>query len=111
MVRDHTKAGDQLKQLAQGEGLSLPTQASAADTKEESKLSAESGAAFDKDYIRAQRTAHRQAVALFTQESKNGKDANLKSFAAQTLPTLQDHYRMITAMPTSEHGSTMSSAH
>jgi putative membrane protein len=99
MIADHTKAGNALKQVAGGKSLSLPESPSAADARTISKLSSETGATFDQDYIKAQRAAHKDAVALFTTESKSGKDSDLKSFAGETLPTLQDHYRMITAMP------------
>ena len=99
MITDHTKAGDQLKQIADSEGLSLPTAPGKGDTKAIAKLQGESGAAFDADYIKGQRSAHNKAVKLFSKESASGQDATLKSFAGQTLPTLQDHQKMIKAMP------------
>lgn len=99
MVDDHTKANDQLKSIAAGEGITLPTSETSSDQKKTDALQKLSGAKFDRTYIREQRTAHKQAVALFTKESKSGKDSQLKSFAGQTLPILQDHLKMITAMP------------
>ena len=99
MIADHTKAGDRLKQIAGGEGLSLPTAPGKGDAKAIAKLQGESGTAFDRDYIKGQRSAHNKAVKLFSTESASGQDATLKSFAAQTLPTLQDHQKMIKAMP------------
>ncbi len=35
--------------------------------------------------------AHKDAVDLFTTESKDGKDVDLRAFASETLPTLQAH--------------------
>lgn len=105
MVADHTKAADQLKLVAAGEGITLPSGETAADQKETDALQKLNGASFDRRYIRDQRQAHRQAVALFTRESKNGKDSQLKSFAGQTLPVLQDHLKMITAMPLTQKTS------
>jgi putative membrane protein len=99
MVDDHTKAADQLKSIAGGEGISLPTAESSADQKNTDALTKLTGAAFDKRYIQSQRKAHKAAVALFSSESKNGKDSQLKGFATQTLPTLQDHLKMVTALP------------
>jgi putative membrane protein len=110
MVDDHSKANDQLKSIATQEGLNLPTSPATADQRKAQALQKLSGAAFDKRYINDQDAAHKEAVALFTKESKSGQDAALKSFAAQTLPTLQDHYRMVHAMV--EHGTMRtSSAH
>jgi Domain of unknown function (DUF4142) len=34
---------------------------------------------------------HQQEVAEFRKESKTAKDPEVKSFASQTLPTLEDH--------------------
>jgi putative membrane protein len=98
MVTDHGKANDQLMQIGQQEGLQLPSTPSSSDQKKAAALSKESGTQFDKDYVKNQLAAHKQAVALFTKESKNGKDPALKSFATQTLPTLQEHLSMVTTL-------------
>jgi putative membrane protein len=107
MVTDHTKAADQLKSIASGENVTLPSGESATDKKNTDALEKLKGAAFDQKYIAGQRTAHKEAVALFTKESKDGKDSQLKSFAGQTLPTLQDHLKMITAMPAGQKTSSL----
>lgn len=99
MVQDHTKANDQLKSIASSKGIMLPTSATASDQKKTAALQKLIGAKFERQYIEGQRAAHKQAVALFSAESKNGRDSELKSFASQTLPTLQDHLKMITGMP------------
>jgi putative membrane protein len=98
MVTDRTKANGQLMQIAQQEGLSLPSGPTSSDKRSATKLSGVSGGAFDKDYVKDQLGAHKAAVALFSKESKNGKDPTLKNFAAQTLPTLQDHLGMAKAL-------------
>jgi putative membrane protein len=106
MVEDHTKANNQLKLIASGAGISLPISETASDQKKTDALQKLSGAKFDRQYIEGQRTAHKQAVSLFSGESKNGKDSQLKSFASQTLPTLQDHLEMITGMPLTQKTAT-----
>jgi putative membrane protein len=98
MIADHSKANDQLKQIADANGLTLPTEPPKSDAVKANTLSAMSGARFDQTYIKDQRAAHKDAVALFTRESKNGKNPALKGFAAQTLPTLKDHKQMIDGM-------------
>ena len=105
MVQDHTKANNQLKLIAPSKGITLPTSETAGDQKKTDALRNLSGAKFDRQYIEGQRTAHKQAVKLFSGESKNGKDDQLKSFASQTLPTLQDHLKMITGMPLTQNAA------
>lgn len=95
MVTDHTKTTDQMKSiLAKKPAMKPPA---ALDTRHKallSKLRASSGANFDKLYAEQQVNAHQQAVLLFTNESQDGKDPDLKNFASQTLPTLQQHLSM-----------------
>ena len=98
MVTDHTKTGGQMKTMAQSRSVALPTTPSAKDQQDMKKLSAMSGADFDRAYMASQVRAHRDAVALFQKEAKSGKDAELKSFAATTLPALQDHLKMATEL-------------
>jgi putative membrane protein len=107
MVGDHTKAGDHLKSIATSEGIAFPSGESAADKKNTDALQKLNGTAFDQKYIQGQRTARKQAVSLFTSESKSGQDSQLKSFARQTLPTLQDHLKMITGMPPGQKTSSI----
>jgi putative membrane protein len=40
--------------------------------------------------------AHKEAVSLFEQESKNGKDAETRAWAAKTLPVIQEHLKLAT---------------
>ena len=51
MVDDHTKANDQLKQVASQKGVTLPSQPDAKDKAEKARLEKMSGAQFDKAYM------------------------------------------------------------
>lgn len=95
MVDDHSKANSQLLQLAAQKGVTPPTTLSADKQKDMDKLNSLSGAAFDKAYIDMMVKDHKKDVAEFQKQAKNGKDADLKSFAATTLPTLQNHLKMV----------------
>jgi putative membrane protein len=53
-----------------------------------------SGAEFDKAYASAAVKDHQKAVHLFEKASRTLPDDDLKNFAAQTMPKLEDHYRM-----------------
>jgi len=94
MVDDHTKANDQLKQVAQSKGVTLPTDMTKSQHNDMNKLSKMTGADFDKAYMKMMVKDHKKDVAEFKKESKSGKDADVKSFASTTLPTLEEHLKM-----------------
>ncbi len=98
MVEDHTKAGDELKQLAAQKKVVLPTDVMPAHKQVMDKLSKLSGADFDKEYVKAMVEAHEKDVAAFENVSKTAADADVKAFATKTLPTLKMHLEMIKGM-------------
>jgi len=93
MVDDHTKANDQLKQVAAQENITLPTEPSAKDKATKDRLEKLSGAEFDRAYMKDMVTDHQKDVADFARESKTGQNAAVKNFAEQTLPTLRSHLK------------------
>lgn len=94
MVSDHGKAGDELKQLAQTKGVTLPADVDDGSKKMADKLSKLSGKDFDKEYMKGMVDDHEKAVKDFEKASKDAKDPDLKAWASKTLPTLQDHLKM-----------------
>jgi len=94
MVDDHSKANDELKTLAQQKNITLPTSISAKDKAERDRLMKLSGAAFDRAYMSAMLSDHKKDVSEFRVESTSGKDADIKAFAAKTLPTLEEHLKL-----------------
>ncbi len=94
MVDDHTKANDQLKSVAQDEGVTLPTSVNGKDQATYDRLSKLSGAEFDKQYAKHMVMDHEEDVKDFKKEADMGKDEKTKSFASQTLPVLQEHLKM-----------------
>ena len=91
MVNDHSKADDQLKQLASQKGVTLPSSLDAKDQALKDRLSKLSGSQFDHAYMQAMVQDHKKDVAEFQKESTSAKDPDVKNWAAQTLPTLQSH--------------------
>lgn len=91
MVDDHSKANDQLKQIAEQEHVKLPTQPSAKAKAVKAQLEKLSGSEFDQAYMSDMVKDHRRDVSEFEKESKNANDPALKSFTEQTLPTLREH--------------------
>jgi putative membrane protein len=96
MMKDHTKAGKNLMKVAMKHNMTLPTGMSEEHTQVLSQLQqASAGADFDRMYIQMSGVdAHQKMEALFQSEANGGTDADLKGFAAKTLPTVQMHLKM-----------------
>lgn len=105
MVDDHSKANDQLKQVATSKSVTLSDKLSPSKQKEVDKYNRLSGAAFDSSYVSHMVADHKMDVAAFEKESKKGKDADVKGFATQTLPTLKDHLKMIQDISSKMHAA------
>jgi predicted outer membrane protein len=63
------------------------------------RLVAARGAQFDRLYGQMQVAAHREAVALFSTYAQAGTDPNLRVFAQQALPHLQNHLALARSLP------------
>jgi len=105
MVDDHTKANDQLKEVANKDKLELPDSLDSKDQSRVNKLSKLSGPQFDKAYINDQLKDHEHDVSEFQKEAQNGTDPNVKQFAASTLPILQEHLNMVKELKKNENSS------
>ena len=97
MVTDHSKANDELKQLAQTKGIALPSEIDKESQNTADKLTKASDADFDKAYIGDMVEDHEKDVSEFEKASKDAKDPDLKDWVTKTLPTLQDHLKMAKA--------------
>ena len=105
MIDDHTKANDELMQVASAKGITLPTAPDAKHQAAMARLQQLSGAEFDRMYIKmAGINDHMKMQKLFQKESTAGKDAEAKAFAAKTLPAVQEHRRMAQEMSNSMMG-------
>lgn len=93
MVDDHTRAGNQLKDIASSKGITVPTKLSAKDRMTKDRLSKLSGDEFDQAYMNNMVKDHTQDVSDFKRESVSGTDSEVKNFASSTLPTIEDHLR------------------
>lgn len=91
MVKDHSKANDELMAIAKAKNITLPVAPDEAKQKELSDLSAKTATDFDKAYVNAMIDGHKKTISLFEDASKNCKDAELKTFATNTLPIIKGH--------------------
>jgi len=97
MIKDHTETSKELKTLVSGgkAKADVPAELDKAHKEKLDKLVKQSnGKDFTKDYNDMQVSAHKDAVSLFERYAKEGDNAGLKTFAAKTLPHLQEHLKM-----------------
>ena len=90
MAEDHGKVNDELKSLASQKKVTLPTTLDAKHKSTYDRLSKLSGAEFDRAYMSEMLKDHREDVEMF-RKAQQSSDADVKSFASRTLPTLEDH--------------------
>jgi putative membrane protein len=104
MVDDHSKANAELMSLATSKGITLPTELDEKHRAHVTKLTSLTGADFDREYSKMMLSDHKKDVSEFEKESTRGADADLKTFATNTLPTLREHLQMANALPGNERG-------
>ncbi len=95
MIADHSKAGEELKQLAQQKKVMLPQEVNPTHQEIMGKLSKLKGAEFDREYVKAMIEDHEKDVTAFESVTKGAVDADVKAYAMKTLPTLKEHLQMI----------------
>jgi putative membrane protein len=105
MVDDHSKANNELSSLAQKKNITLPAEMGKKEQATRDHLSKLNGAAFDKAYMQHMVADHTKDVRAFEHESKMGKDPDIKAWAGQTLPTLQDHLKQAKQVSSSLAGA------
>ena len=97
MVKDHSKANDELKSIASAKGVTVPAEMDKSAVKEKEKLEKLADAKFDREYMGHMVKDHKKDVKEFADVAKNAKDSDVKNFAATTLPTLQEHLTLAQA--------------
>jgi putative membrane protein len=94
MVDDHGKANEELKALASQKQWTLPTEPGPKHKPVHDRLMKLSGEEFDRAYMAAMVADHDKDVAAFERAARMVKDAELKAWAAKTVPTLKEHQKM-----------------
>lgn len=98
MVTDHTAANEELKTLAASKNMTLPTEAKSSHQSALEKLRNRSGADFDRAFMKQMVSDHEKVVSMFRKASESHSDAEVKAWAAKTLPTLESHLAMARSM-------------
>jgi len=96
MIDDHTKAQEALRRAATREGVSRDVPG-ALDLEHEQVLERFrklSGPELDEAYKKEMLKDHEEDVARFEKQAALGGNTPIQKFAAETLPTLQQHLKM-----------------
>jgi putative membrane protein len=92
MVSSHVTVNNALQAILKTKGqLPPPTLLQAAYATMVATLQHERGHRLDRDYVRGQVDYQNANAALYKYEIAYGTDADLKAFARQTLPKIEDH--------------------
>jgi len=92
MVSSHITVNNALSGILKSKApVPPPTLLKAAYATMVSTLQHETGQTLDADYVRGQVNYQRANAALYEYEIANGTDPDLKAFAQETLPKIQDH--------------------
>lgn len=94
IVDDHTKAIADLENIANQKNVALPVALMDKHQKMVDKIKDEKGKEFDKKYLDAMVSDHKEDIEEFKEISEETKDLNVKEFAAKSLPKLAAHLEM-----------------
>jgi putative membrane protein len=95
MADDHTKLGDQMKQVADQVGVKPPKDISKKDKELLSKLQGLSGTQFDNAYITAMVKDHKKDLDAFKSEAQQGQTPAVQQAAQQGGQIIAQHLQMI----------------
>ena len=109
MMDDHGNAMQELQQLAQQKGVTLPTEPDAKHKAEAKKLSSLSSDKFDKQYMSQGGLAdHRNTHRLLSRVQDKAADPDLKALAAKMQPVVDQHLTMAQNIASGKSTSNMS---
>jgi len=95
IIRDYGKTNKELASIAEKKNISLPLTLDDEDQKKSIELNEKSRADFDKAYIETIANKNKKALKLMQDESKDGKDADVRTFATKAVSIAQSHLNMI----------------
>ncbi|HIZ50886.1 MAG TPA: DUF4142 domain-containing protein [Candidatus Pseudomonas excrementavium] len=97
MIKDHAAANEKMAELAASKNLEISDEATLMDKAKAMILDARDGESFDAAYANNQVAAHEQTIELFERAARSD-DAEVASFAKETLPKLKDHLKKAQAL-------------
>ncbi|MEX2218787.1 MAG: DUF4142 domain-containing protein [Phycisphaerales bacterium] len=91
MAKHHDEADKRLREIADRIKVEYPGEIQPQHKVVSDRLKDLRGSEFDREFARAMVEGHQQAIQLFEREAQQGQNQDVKSYAQQTLPTLQQH--------------------
>jgi putative membrane protein len=91
---DEQHAADRLKALSKSRGVTPAAELRKPQQKAMAELKEKSGADFDKAYAKAMIDGHEDAIRFFKAAARKSDDNEVRSFAAETLETLEQRLQM-----------------
>lgn len=91
MVRDHSKANDELKSIVANKNVTLPTAVTGDEKEHMEDLMKKTGKDFDKAYMSMMVEDHKKDINEFEKATNNVMDPDVKAWASKTLPVLRVH--------------------
>jgi len=98
MVRDHSRANEQLEDLAQQANIPLSGELGPDEKAMNDELERLSGRNFDLAYMQGQLVGHQKAIILLKYVIAQGQNSGMQEFAAETLPVVIGHLDMARAV-------------
>ena len=102
---DHSKANEQLKGIAQKAGVDVPASLDKKHQGMVDKMSKVKADNFDRTFAKDMVSDHEKDIKEFRKEADKGKNPDLKQFASQTVPVLEEHLKMARDLSGSSKGA------
>ena len=93
LVSDHTGANLRLSKLAEAKGWPLPAAQSAAPPP-----SGTASSDFDESWTAEMIAGHERSVALYRAQAAGGEDKDVRRYARDTLPTIEQHLAQLKSL-------------
>lgn len=92
LMEQHQQANNELKQIADARGVTLPTQLPSKEQRKIDDLAKQSGQKFDEEFLKtAGRKDHQEDIKDFEKARRDTKDPQLQAWIDKTLPALHTH--------------------
>jgi len=92
-VKDHQKCYDKLADVVKNRNVAIVSGLEKETKDEMDRLSKLQGAEFDREYLNYVITSHKKGIECCEAQAKEGKNAEIRTFASETIPTMREHLK------------------